>query len=122
MTKYDDVKVKPISELRDAIRRECIEQIGRASKAATAVPAEPKWTYKLRLVRAIIEAAPDLSERQIYSAWKDDRELSRFATIVHNLLCDTRFGRLAGAINQYLNDEATKEEEHRSWIEHRNKI
>jgi hypothetical protein len=122
MTIDNETKVKPLSELRETIRYECLAQIDHASKAALAVPSEPRWTYRLRVMQAVIEASPDLSEQQIFSAWKDDPQLAPYARIVHSTLCNARFSRLAGSIDQWLNEETRKNEAHLAWIEQRNTV
>jgi len=96
MTKYE--------ELREVMRSERLIQIDRAAKAALAVPAAPRATYKLRVALAIAKAASDLTERELFQNWKDDPELKHASHAVHNALCDAKLGQTIGLINQLLAD------------------
>jgi len=87
------------------MRSERLIQIDRAAKAAMAVPAAPRATYKLRVALAIATAAPSLTERELFGQWRDDPELKHASHAVHNALCDTKLGQTVGLINQLLADE-----------------
>jgi hypothetical protein len=99
---------RPVTELRDGLREQYLEQVERASKAALAVPSDPRWSYRLRLMKAIVAAAPDLSERQLHAATRNDFELSRKVNVLHNFLVDIRLGKLAETVEQCAQDEARR--------------
>ena len=117
MTNENTTKVKQISELREVLRRECTNQVARAAEAALATRFEPRWTYRIRLLQAVIAAAPDLSERVLFNAWKTDPQLASFATQIHHGICDMRLWRLTDTVNKWANDEVMNQEEHRAWSE-----
>jgi hypothetical protein len=103
MTNYE---VRPVTELRDEMHARYLEQLDHAGEAALAVPSEPRWNYRLRLAATVFGACPDLTERQIHGAWRHDPRLSQKIRAIHNVMCDIRLGKLAGTIEQLMQDEA----------------
>lgn len=101
MTHYE------VDELRDALRTHYLETIERVGKAALAVPSEPRRTYKFRLAQAIIsEAGNDLTERQVYTEFRNHPDLSHVVRVFHNLLVDLPLGALADDVDQFAQNEA----------------
>lgn len=92
-------------EKRDRIRRIHSQQLDRAAQAALAVPAMPRATYKLRLALAVAEAARGMTERDLYTVWKDDPDLMPIARTMHNILCDARLEQVASIVNQTLQEQ-----------------
>jgi len=92
-------EARPVNELRD-------EMLGRAADAALAVTSDPRCSYRFRLAKAIIGEAGALTERQVYTAWRDVPELSRIVRVFHNLIVDVCLEGLADAIDQCAQSEA----------------
>jgi hypothetical protein len=120
MTTNNDTKVTTVTETCNSIRHECGDQIAKATEAALAVPPDPRWTYRTRLLQAVVAAGPDLSEHQLYSAWRTDETLEPLTAVMHHALCAMRFWRLTDAINQWAADEGAKEATHQTWLARRN--
>jgi hypothetical protein len=96
-----------LEELRTVIRDACREQVNRAAVAVMAVPAVPKWTYRRRLMSALTEAAPSLTEKDFFQAWRDDPNLSRVVTILHTTLCNTPLSRVSIRYDDEAHDNKT---------------
>ncbi|MGO9238359.1 MAG: hypothetical protein ACLP4V_31295 [Methylocella sp.] len=107
MTHYE--ASRPVTELRNGLRAKYLEQIERAGRAVLAVPAEPRSTYRLRVTQAAAAQAPDVTERDLFSVWRNHPELSHLVNVIHNQFCNFRMGQIAEIVEQCLQDEAHKD-------------
>jgi hypothetical protein len=113
MTISSETKVTTIAQMQNAIVHECSSQIEEATAAALDVPREPIRTYRARLLREVVAAAPDCSEHMLFAEWRGNRTLEPLAQALHHAICGMRFDRLAGTVNQWAADEIDKEETYR---------
>jgi hypothetical protein len=106
MTINIDTKVTRVTyeEKRDTIRRIYATEIDGAREAALAVPAMPRGSYRLRLAQAVAKAAPTMTERDLYTVWKDDPDLLPIARTMHNVVCDAKLGQLAVFVGQLIQE------------------
>ena len=102
MTHYE--VSRPVTELRNGLREKYLEQIDRAARAVLAVSAEPRSTYRLRVTQAAAREAPDITERDLFSSWRNHPELSHLVNVIHNQLCNFRMGQVAEIVDQCLNE------------------
>lgn len=64
----------------------------------------PRGNYRLRLAQAVAKAAPTMTERDLYTVWKDDPDLMPIARTIHNVVCDARLGQLDAFVGQPLQE------------------
>ncbi len=119
MTIDSNDRVTKVSQMQTAIVQECSAQIAEATRVALACPNEPHWTRRSRLLRDVVAVAPDCSEHMLYAQWRGNRTLEAIAQDLHHAICGMRFSRLAGAVNQWADEEDAKEETYRLRLEQR---
>lgn len=96
---------KPITELRNKLREKYLEQIERAERAALAVQAEPRQTFRLRVTQAVGAEAIDITERDLHLRWRNHPQLSSIVSAIHSQLCSFKMGQIAEIAEQCLQDE-----------------